>query len=246
MCGRYSMFSSAEKIHTRFNIDDIPQDTVSGDSTSIKPRYNITPMQNVLAITAEKPRRLQSMQWGLLPSWAKDKSMSAKMFNARAETILEKPSFRTAFAQRRCLVLANGFYEWEKKTGQPYYVSLSSGECFAMAGLWETWQDPTTKESMRSCTVITTEPNSMIAPYHHRMAVILQQKDEDIWLDHTILQDRLLTLLRPYPAEELQIAPVSKLVGNIHHDSPDLIHPIDLTQARSSSEHSVLDDLQLF
>jgi putative SOS response-associated peptidase YedK len=239
MCGRYTMFSPDEKVRARFHAD-MPQ-----ESPALQPRYNITPMQSVLTLTSELPRRFRMMQWGLIPAWAKDDSMSAKMINARAETILEKPSFKNAFMQSRCLVIANGFYEWEKKSGQPYYVSLRDGECFAMAGLWEAWKNPATQAIVHSCTVITTTPNTLIAPYHHRMAVILHEADEEGWLDHATPQSDLLDLLRPYPAEQMKIRPVSKQVNSIRNDSPDLILPTDI-QSSIRHAHSIVDDLQLF
>lgn len=212
------MFASAEQIKKRFRAE-IPQEKVFL-------RYNIAPTQTVLTLPATQPRRIEYMQWGLIPSWAKDDTMSAKMMNARAETVMEKPSFRTAFTQRRCLVIAHGFYEWEKKTGQPYYVSLTDGDCFAMAGLWEEWKNPSSGIIVRSCTIITTEPNSLIAPYHHRMAVILAKEDEELWLNPATPLSVAHGLLRPYPADAMRIYPVSKNVNYIEQDNASLIEPL--------------------
>lgn len=199
-----------------------------------KPRYNVAPSQDVPVITSDahrpNPRECSLMRWGLIPSWADDVSISNKLINARSETLLEKPSFRTAFQARRCLILANGFYEWHKissKVKQPMYIRLRSKEPFALAGLWESWQHPETQETVRSCTIITTEANSLIAPYHHRMAVMLQSSnDEDSWLDETRTPQELMPLLRPFPPDAMEAYPVSSRINTFVPDDAGLIEPL--------------------
>jgi putative SOS response-associated peptidase YedK len=204
-----------------------------------KPRYNLAPTQDVPIITMQKGERIADMvRWGLIPSWAKDESIGSKLINARAETLTEKPSFKNAFQKRRCLVVANGFYEWKaaapgergrSKTTpkQPMYIHLTSGEPFAMAGLWKNWKNPQTQAAVRSCTIITTEPNDLIATLHHRMAVILTPADEDLWLDESLPTQELMRLLKPYPSDALEAYPVSLRVNSPALDNASLIEPVD-------------------
>jgi putative SOS response-associated peptidase YedK len=168
------------------------------------------------------------LRWGLIPSWAKDPAIGMKLINARAETVAEKPSFRKSFKQRRCLVLADGFYEWQKegRVKQPYYIRLKSERPFAFAGLWDHWADADEK-TIESCALLTTEPNELMAPIHHRMPVILNPDAYDDWLDPD-QQDvaRLVTLLGPYPAGEMVANPVSRLVNNARFDDPRCVEPL--------------------
>jgi putative SOS response-associated peptidase YedK len=278
MCGRYTMFASPEVLKQRFK-SSIDESALAKFSQQPE-RYNIAPTHDVPVVarfaaqagvqTSASNRasasELSFMRWGLVPSWAKDVSVGAKLINARAETILEKPSFRQAFQQRRCLVIASGFYEWKTETAstargkpgskaqsrkQPYYVSLRSGEPFALAGLWESWQPPARTHTqgtepsppLRTCTIITTTPNALIAPLHHRMAVILRPEDEDIWLDDNASEQDLMRLLRPFDDADEQSAedgsehsvglasslvahPVAPLVSSLQNDSPALIVPV--------------------
>ena len=224
MCGRYTQSKSAEMIAKAFQIDNV---------SDIKPRYNIAPTQSVLTVlqpSASANRQGKMLHWGLIPSWAKDRKMGSKLINARAETVAEKPAFRSAFRKRRCLVVADGFYEWQqqenKKQKQPFYFRLSDGEPFAFAGLWEHWQDATGEE-IESCTVLTTEANDLMRPIHNRMPVILEPKNYDLWLDAEATKPELLQpLLHPYPTEEMTAYPVSTVVNKPVNDSAECINSI--------------------
>lgn len=225
MCGRYSQSQSAQIIAQAFQVDNVP---------TLKPRYNIAPTQSVptvLQTSASTNRQFKMLHWGLIPSWAKDQKMGARLINARAETVAEKPAFRSAFKHRRCLVLADGFYEWQqqedKKQKQPFYIRLSDRYPFAFAGLWEHWEDATGEE-IESCTLLTTEPNELMCPIHNRMPVILDPKDYDLWLDSEVKKSELLEpLLRPYPSEEMTAYPVSKAVNKPSNDSTECIESIE-------------------
>jgi len=224
MCGRYTQSKSAEIIAKAFQIDNV---------SDIKPRYNIAPTQSVLTVlqpSASANRQSKMLHWGLIPSWAKDRKMGSKLINARAETVAEKPAFRSAFRKRRCLVVADGFYEWQpqenKKQKQPFYFRLSDGEPFAFAGLWEHWQDATGEE-IESCTVLTTEANDLMRPIHNRMPVILEAKNYDLWLDPEGTKPEVLQpLLHPYPPEEMTAYPVSTVVNKPVNDSAECINSI--------------------
>jgi putative SOS response-associated peptidase YedK len=238
MCGRYTLFVKPEVLKERFKstIDE-------SNLPKLQPRYNIAPAQDVPVITSEQPRTIRFMRWGLVPSWSKDASIGNKLINARAETLLEKPSFRASFKQRRCLVLANGFYEWRAAPNaragkQPYWIRLQSGEPFALAGLWDTWYNPAHRNSsnnspnkpdaglLHTCTIITTTPNSLIAPLHHRMAVILHPQEEDLWLREDVPPEELLALLKPFPDEQMIAIPVSKRVNSVGIDDASLVESL--------------------
>ncbi|MDH3944981.1 MAG: SOS response-associated peptidase, partial [Anaerolineae bacterium] len=172
---------------------------------------------------------LDLFTWGLVPSWSKDPKMGSRMINARAETLAEKPSFRAAYKRRRCLILADGFYEWVKKPGHktktPHYIQLTSGQPFAFAGLWEYWQGDDGSE-IKSCTIITTEPNSLIGKLHNRMPVILPPETYDLWLDPgEASREQLDPLLKAYPSEEMKHHPISTLVNSPANDVPEVILP---------------------
>ena len=224
MCGRFSQTASPEVIAQQFALTDPPLFT---------PRYNIAPSQPVLAIRIEPDtttRNLVMLRWGLIPSWAKDPKIGNQCINAKAETVAEKPSFRSAFKKRRCLVVATGFYEWQVRgpVKQPMWIGLRSKRPFAFAGLWEHWK-PTEGESLETCTIITTEPNELMQPIHSRMPVILAPSSYDQWLDPTFQQaEPLKALLRPYPSEELMAYPVSTLVNNPRHDAPQCLEPVSV------------------
>lgn len=196
----------------------------------LPPRYNIAPTQQVpivRLVSADAGRRVELLRWGLIPSWAQDPTIGARMINARAETLTTKPAFRAAMRQRRCLVLADGFYEWQKRNGrkQPFYVHLVEHRPFGFAGLWEHWESAN-GEAIDSCTVITTEPNELIAPVHDRMPAILHPEDHAIWLDPTNKQPASLkSLLRPYPAKEMKVYPVTARVNNPSYDGSECIKP---------------------
>ncbi|HEY3342528.1 MAG TPA: SOS response-associated peptidase, partial [Anaerolineae bacterium] len=188
MCGRFTLTIDPAELMEHFHLSTADEPIV--------PRYNVAPTQNVAVVLNESPERLSMVQWGLIPSWAKDPAIGAQMINARAETLAEKPAFRAAFKKHRCLVLADGFYEWRKeadgKTKTPMYARLKTGEPFAMAGLWEVWKAPT-GDAHRSCTIITTEPNELMSAIHNRMPVILPRDLESDWLDDSLQALALLS-----------------------------------------------------
>lgn len=218
MCGRYSFAVEDELIKERFG--------VSVRSAIYKARYNCAPSQELAIISNEDPGELQFFRWGLIPFWAKDPKIGYKMINAKAETLAEKPSFRNAFRKRRCLVPADGFYEWKKNGDKiPYRIVLDRGDPFSMAGIWERWNS-SDGEIVHSFSIITTEPNELMAPIHNRMPVILMPDAEKRWLeeaDETILQG----LLRPYPAYLMKAYPVSKLVNSPNNDTEEVTFPVE-------------------
>ncbi|MDV3002480.1 MAG: SOS response-associated protein YedK (plasmid) [Chroococcopsis gigantea SAG 12.99] len=220
MCGRYILTHSAAEIAHQFGLTTIPE---------LTPRYNIAPSQPVAIVTGE--RQLQFARWGLIPPWAKDKAISSKLINARAETLSEKPSFREAFKHRRCLILADGFYEWQGvgKKKQPYCIRLEDERLFAFAGLWESWRGE--GELIDSCTIITTNANDSIRPIHDRMPVILPPAAYETWLAPTSSRPDLQSLLVPIESDRLKSFPVSTLVNSPAHDRPELLSP--LTSLRS-------------
>ncbi len=217
MCGRFTLTSPSEVITDTFDLSDAP---------SLSPRYNIAPSQAITTLVLESgQKRLKTMKWGLVPPWAKDLKIGHKLINARAETLSEKPSFRLAFQRRRCLILADGFYEWqtmkEKKTKQPYYIQMNNQKPFAFAGLWEVWQKDDL-DPLISCTIITTEANDLIQPIHQRMPVILETKQLSQWLDPTLTDTQTLQpLLKPYESEAMMTYPVSSLVNNPANKQPE-------------------------
>ena len=218
MCGRFSF--SGDDIEERFHVE-LP--------SKLTPRYNIAPGQDSAVIVREQGRSaLRSYRWGLIPSWAKESSIGYKMINARAETLAEKPSFRKSVEQRRCLVLADGFYEWVKKgrVKLPMRFVLKTREAFAFAGLWDTWKKPDGGE-LQSFTIVTTGANALVKPIHERMPVILRKPDEDQWLDpDTKDSAKVLPLLKPYAADEMEAYGVSTLVNSAKNDKPEGIVPI--------------------
>src|SRR4051794_3101788 len=218
MCGRYTL-SKLEQLLRQFPAIIQPPGT-------FVPRFNIAPTQPVLVIANNHPDRLEMFQWGLVPSWSKDDSCSGRMINARAETLPEKPAFRTSLKRRRCVVPADGFYEWKKgpdgKTKTPMYIRRRDGEPFAFAGLWDVWHAPD-GSALPSCTVITTGPNELMSSIHDRMPAILPQADFEKWLAPKE-QDaaEMAALLRPYPAEELEAYPVSRQVNSARNEGAKL------------------------
>lgn len=222
MCGRFTLKTPAQDLATLFE----------GLSFSgLRPRYNICPTQMVSCVRndLEGDRQLAALRWGLVPFWAKDLKMGARMINARSETVSEKPSFRAAFKKRRCLVLADGFYEWKKegKQKQPYYISLVDHQPFTLAGLWESWTDKKSDETVETCTILTTTANESMQPLHDRMPVFLDEDKRDVWLDAEF-QDKshLESMLVPYAEGRLQAWPVDKMVNKPVNDLPACIEPI--------------------
>lgn len=216
MCGRFAFYSPAEATASLFG---------AHGSIDVAPRYNIAPTQFIAGVRndEEGDRELATFRWGLVPFWAKDPSIGNRMINARAETIAEKPSFRTAYRKRRCLILADGFYEWHTEDGVklPYFISLASGEPFAFAGLWEHWDSKETDESLQTATIVTTAANEFVANLHHRMPVVLEPATADRWMngDTTLLDDVTVN------APALRAWPVARTVNNARNESPDLIDP---------------------
>ena len=217
MCGRYTLIADIGDLAQRFEFD--------GSDFSYDPGYNIAPTESVLTVRNVEGREASLMRWGLIPFWAKDLKIGARMINARAETVAEKPAFRNALKKRRCLVLADGYYEWQKTPAgkRPYRIVLKSGEPFAMAGLWETWKDPQ-GNVVPSCTIITTSANDFLTPIHNRMPVILSRESEDNWLDAGI-EDALslAALLTSSPDDALDAYEVSTMVNNARNDCPEII-----------------------
>jgi len=222
MCGRFTLHHTLEELEERFAAETV---ALSG----AEPRYNIAPTQDVLVVTQDGARRLESYHWGLIPSWAKDASVGNRMINARAETLAEKPSFRAALSRRRCLIPADGFYEWQvtgtgaKPAKTPMHLRLTDGGLFAFAGLWDEWRGPD-GVALRSCTIITTAPNAVVAPIHDRMPAILRPKDEALWLDPSVSEaGALLSLLGPYPPDAMEAYAVSRQVNAPTVDDPGCI-----------------------
>lgn len=220
MCARFTLATDDRTIQLRFHA------ILHGLAPT--ERYNIAPTQNVLAIIERHgERRAGFLRWGLVPSWAKDPSIGQKLLNARAETVGDKPSFRQAIAKRRCLILADGFYEWRQEGGKriPIRFTLRSGEPFAFAGLWESWRQPD-GDMLHTCTIITTTPNDLVATVHDRMPVILTPEAEEMWLDTSIRDSALLrSLLAPYPTEEMRGYAVSTIVNSPMTDTAACIAP---------------------
>ncbi len=218
MCGRYTLRTPVYSLVERFEIDEYP--------SSVTPSYNIAPAQEVAAVIEEdEKRKLEMLRWGLVPSWAKDPGIGNRMINARSETVAEKPSFRKAFKARRCLIIADGFYEWQKTDNgkQPFYVKMEDGSPFAFAGLWETWRNG---EEIRSCSIITTDANDLMGEIHHRMPVILPPENYGVWLDPDFDEkEALLTLLKPYPSDEMEAYPVSRRVNKPSINEPSVVEP---------------------
>jgi len=219
MCGRFAFYSPSEATAALFGVDG----ELAHDVVGTEPRYNIAPTQYVAAIrdNNEQRRELVTLRWGLVPFWAKDPSIGNRMINARAETVAEKPSYRAAFKHRRCIVLADGFYEWHREgdVKTPYFISLASGEPFALAGLWEDWLDKNSGESLQSTTLLTIAANDFMQPLHHRMPVILQPETANEWLSGRT--DYLLAAAERTPS--LQAWPVSRRVNNARNQGEELI-----------------------
>lgn len=221
MCGRFALITDLQTIAKAFGVAPTIQQA--------GPRYNIAPTQEVVSIlhdSSDTPH-LELLQWGLIPSWAKDEGIGAKMINARAETLAEKSSFKRLLGTKRCLVVADGFYEWRKeldgKTKTPMYITLQGGGLLAFAGLWDNWRHPDGRQ-IRTCTIITTQPNALMTTIHDRMPAILTPDAREMWLDTSLHDEQaLLPLLAPYTAQEMTARPVSRLVNNPRNEGAELI-----------------------
>jgi putative SOS response-associated peptidase YedK len=237
MCGRFTLHADLEAIENRFGVQERLFD--------FPPRYNVAPSQPIAVVTQDAygdgARLLELYRWGLVPSWAKDEAIGNKLINARAETLLEKPSFKAALRRRRCLIPADGFYEWqtEGKVKKPHHIRFRDGRLFAFAGLWDEWNGPG-DAPLRTCTIITGDPNPLLKTLHHRMAIILDPQDEEIWLDPRLTAEEALGLLKMHPDEEMEAFPVGKGVGNVTFDSPQCIEPMVTDEAPSDGQLSLL------
>lgn len=238
MCGRFTLTASPEAVQAHFQLPDAPQ---------LAPRYNIAPTQPVAIVRPSSNRETREwahVQWGLIPSWAKDPSIGARMINARSETAAEKPSFRAAFKRRRCLVPTTGFYEWKKmgKRKQPFHITVETapngsdadGPLFAIAGLWEYWEGAD-GSALETCTLLTTAANEAVSSLHNRMPVIVAPDEYDVWLGETVDNPEdptylaeLQHLLRPYPPEKTHFYPVSTYVNNAMHEGPECVQAVDV------------------
>ena len=222
MCGRFSI-AGFEGFEERFQLKiDFPD---------LKPNYNVAPSQDVPVILNRGSNQCAFFKWGLIPYWTKDPSIGHKMINARAETVDEKPSFKTCLQRRRCLIVADGFYEWKKEgaTKRPHRITLKSQELFGFAGLWDTWKSPT-GELINSCTIITTTPNELMEPLHNRMPVILPRDVEPVWLDQGVVDSHFLkSLLGPYPVELMMAYEVSPFVNSVKNNGPECLVAVDTT-----------------
>lgn len=222
MCGRFTLSIEESSLKQKLGMNELPMEWT--------PRFNIAPSQHVLVVNDPTQRKAELMRWGLIPSWAKDISIGNQLINARSETLSEKPSFRQAFARRRCLILADGFYEWQKTPGKkgssiPYYFQLLDHAPFGLAGLWEYWRSPEGEE-IKSCTVITCAANALVSPVHERMPVIFNAEQFDAWLLPKP-QTELQLLLTQYPPERMMAYPVSNIVNSPAVDSAECTKPIE-------------------
>lgn len=223
MCGRYAFYSPAEAVRRTFALDELP---------GLTPRYNIAPTQSVPVVrVVEGGRRaLAMLHWGLVPKWAKERAIGNRMINARAETIAEKPAYREAFRKRRCLVAADGWYEWQPAPGgkKPWFIRLREERPFAFAGLWERWKDPADGTLLESCTIVTTEASSSIRKIHDRMPVVLPDGEWERWMDPAYSDAAMLAAdLGPYDPKALVFWPVSRLVNAPKNEGARLIEEDD-------------------
>jgi putative SOS response-associated peptidase YedK len=222
MCGRYTLSSGGEELALMFDLAEVPP---------LPPRYNLAPTQEAAVVRVERPgepRQLGFLRWGLIPYWAKEASIGNRMINARSESVAEKPAYRWSFRKARCLIPADGFYEWKKegKAKQPYFIHRKDGKPLAFAGLWARWKDPE-KGPTDTFTILTTSANDVIRPLHDRMPVILDPKDFGLWLDPKVEdREKLEPLLAPFDPGQMETYPVSRAVNSPAHDAADCIAPL--------------------
>lgn len=231
MCGRYTSTTTMNDLAAIFEAEEVRADP-------LPPRYNVAPTLDVYAVAVrEGHRALGTFRWGLVPSWAKDPSIGNKMINARAEGIESKPAYRAALAKRRCIIPADYFYEWQRRSGPdgkpagklPYAIHRRDGEPMAFAGLWEVWRDPGDPDAplLKTCVIVTGEANDLMSPIHDRMPVVLGRDSWQAWLDPATGADEARRLLVPAPSEWFEAFPVSSRVNNVRHEGPDLLEPLD-------------------
>lgn len=223
MCGRYKLTVPFREIVRLYNLTN---------SVNLPARYNIAPTQDVLAVVDDpetKRRRGEMMRWGLVPIWAKDTKIGYSLINAMAETVDAKPAYREAFKKRRCIIVAEGFYEWQKidsQRKQPYLIAMKDERPFGFAGLWETWTDKASGETIRSYTIIMTAPNALCAPIHNRMPVILDPGDYVRWLgERPVTSNELQEMLRPYYGKPMKATKIGPRIGNVKNERPELVQP---------------------
>lgn len=221
MCGRFTLTVDPSQLQDAFGDFIFP--------SQFAPRFNISPSQPVLAIPNDAKNKADFFLWGLIPSWAKDPAIANRLINARGETIGEKPSFRGSFKYKRCIIPTDGFYEWKaqggEKTKVPYFIHMKDRTPFAFAGLWDEWHSPD-GGTLRTCTIITTEPNELMATLHNRMPVILAPKDYAQWLNAAPqTPEQLMHLVKPFPADKMSAYPVSTLVNKPGNDRPECVVP---------------------
>lgn len=225
MCGRFAQRSDPKRLAKEFKVAEVPQ---------VEARYNIAPTQEILAVRElADGREMAFFKWGLVPSWAKDLSVGARLINARSETVEEKPSFREAFKKRRCIIPADGFYEWQRTGGrkQPFFFRMRDEHPFGFAGLWERWEGKD-GQAINSCTILTTGANEVLRPVHDRMPVILHADEYEMWLDTDVRKlDLIKEMLRPYPAEELTSYPVSTAINSPRSQGAELIEQMPVNFA---------------
>lgn len=223
MCGRYTLTSKGDEVALLFDLSELPP---------LPPRYNLAPTQEaavVRVLGAGAPRHLDFLRWGLIPYWAEDRSIGNRMINARSESVADKPAYRWSFRKQRCLIPADGFYEWKKegKLKQPFHIHRKDRQPFAFAGLWARWKPKDGGDPLDTFTILTTESNATIRPLHDRMPVILPRDQFDLWLDPTV-EDRALLepLLKPFDPDALELTPVSRTVNSPANDVPECVAPL--------------------
>jgi len=222
MCGRFTLTVNPADLQEKFENYTFP--------ATFSPRFNIAPTQPILAVPNDDRNQADFFLWGLIPMWAKDPSIASRLINARAETLEEKPAFRGSLKHKRCLILADGFYEWRTSPGGkakiPYFIHMNDRRPFAFAGLWDSWNSPDGSQ-VKTATIITTEPNELMSLIHNRMPAILHRRDYAKWLDASPQSpERLKPLIKPYPAEEMNAYPVSTMVNKPENDKPELVVPV--------------------
>ncbi|MEY2469741.1 MAG: hypothetical protein QOF21_2439 [Actinomycetota bacterium] len=226
MCGRYVSATAASKLAEEFHVDEVRVEDLGE-------RYNVAPTLDVYTIvtTNEGKRRMGSLRWGLVPGFAKDEKIGNRMINLRSDTVMQRPAFTRLLEKRRCIVPADGFYEWQKPNKQPFYIAAADGSPLAFAALWDRWTPPEQRgkddaEQLRTVTLITGEPNELVGKIHDRMVVCLPRDKWDAWLDPDVGTDEAAAMLVPMPSDQMRAYPVVKLVSNVKNEGPELLEPL--------------------